>query len=120
MLRVEHRRVQRRPLSTRRLCRRSWRVGWSGCSRRSRSSTRLLAQRLPQDRRPAAAPSTWYATAPREDPVAVAALVEQQRSQLQNRSAEPSLVTAFRDTISALTYATTPRWRPITVEQLTP
>jgi zinc protease len=57
-----------------------------------------------------------YATAPREDPVAFAALVEQQRSQLQNRSAEP--VTAFRDTISALTYGHHPRWRPVTVEQL--
>ena len=57
-----------------------------------------------------------YATAPREDPVAFAALVEQQRSQLQNRSAEP--VTAFRDTITALTNGHHPRWRPATVEYL--
>ncbi len=57
-----------------------------------------------------------YATAPREDPVAFAALVERQRSQLQNRSAEP--VTAFRDTIYVLTTGHHPRWQPTTVEDL--
>lgn len=57
-----------------------------------------------------------YLTAPREDPAAFHALIERQRTNLQNRSASPEA--AFRDTLTVVTTGYDPRRLPLVPAEL--